>query len=126
MHDTQVIRHPKALIWEAYQHVKTNGGAAGIDRQRLNASKNAWVTICTSSGIGCAPAAIFHLMRAVRKHCQTAWVLLYVERWLKALMQTMDGEFRARDRGTPQGCVVAPRTQKITTDAGSSGIRPLC
>jgi RNA-directed DNA polymerase len=66
------------------------------------------------------------LMRAVRKHCQTAWVLLYVERWLKALMQTMDGEFRARDRGTPQGCVVAPRTQKITTDVGSSGIRPLC
>jgi RNA-directed DNA polymerase len=33
-----------------------------------------------------------HLMRAVRKHCQTPWALLYVERWLKAPMQTMDGE----------------------------------
>lgn len=48
------------------------------------------------------------LMRAVRKHCQTPWVLLYVERWLKAPLQTTDGEVRARVRGTPQGGVVSP------------------
>ena len=47
-------------------------------------------------------------MRAVRKHCQSPWVLLYVERWLKAPMQTTDGEVKARDRGTPQGGVVSP------------------
>ena len=56
------------------------------------------------------------LMRAVRKHCQNPWVLLYVERWLKAPMQTTDGEVKARERGTPQGGVVTPRTQKITFD----------
>ena len=28
------------------------------------------------------------LLRALRKHCQTPWVLLYVERWLKAPMET--------------------------------------
>ena len=48
------------------------------------------------------------LMRAVRKHCQNPWVLLYVERWLKAPMQTTDGDIRLRERGTPQGGVVSP------------------
>ncbi|MCP5248995.1 MAG: group II intron reverse transcriptase/maturase [Candidatus Accumulibacter sp.] len=48
------------------------------------------------------------LLRALRKHCQTPWVLLYVERWLKAPMQMPDGELAARTRGTPQGGVVSP------------------
>jgi len=48
------------------------------------------------------------LLRALRKHCQTPWVLLYVERWLKAPMQMPDGELVARARGTPQGGVVSP------------------
>ena len=26
---------PKTLIWEAYKHVKVNGGAAGIDQQTI-------------------------------------------------------------------------------------------
>ena len=47
------------------------------------------------------------LMRALRKHCNTQWILLYVERWLKAPMQTMDG-LMERKRGTPQGGVVSP------------------
>ena len=42
-------------------------------------------------------------MRALRKHCQTPWVLLYVERWLKAPMQMSDGALVERTRGTPQG-----------------------
>ncbi len=48
------------------------------------------------------------LLRALRKHCETAWVLLYIERWLRAPMQTRDGTLVARDRGTPQGGVVSP------------------
>jgi RNA-directed DNA polymerase len=48
------------------------------------------------------------LMRALRKHCQEPWILLYVERWLKAPMQTTDGQLLERDRGTPQGGVVSP------------------
>ncbi len=48
------------------------------------------------------------LMKALRKHCQEPWVLLYVERWLKAPMQTADGQSLERDRGTPQGGVVSP------------------
>lgn len=48
------------------------------------------------------------LMRALRKHCQTPWALLYVERWLKAPMQMPDGTTVLRTRGTPQGGVVSP------------------
>ena len=48
------------------------------------------------------------LMTALRKHCQEPWILLYVERWLKAPMQSADGQLQARDKGTPQGGVVSP------------------
>lgn len=48
------------------------------------------------------------LMRALRKHTDCAWVLLYVERWLKAPLQHADGTTLARTRGTPQGGVVSP------------------
>jgi RNA-directed DNA polymerase len=48
------------------------------------------------------------LLRALRKHCNTPWVLLYVERWLRAPMETGEGRRVARERGTPQGGVVSP------------------
>lgn len=48
------------------------------------------------------------MLKAVRKHCLTPWVLLYIERWLKAPMAGEDGTLVARTRGTPQGGVVSP------------------
>ncbi|MCA1617697.1 MAG: group II intron reverse transcriptase/maturase, partial [Acidobacteria bacterium] len=48
------------------------------------------------------------IMRAVKKHTNVAWVLLYIERWLKAPIQLEDGTLEERDRGTPQGSVVSP------------------
>lgn len=48
------------------------------------------------------------LMKALRQHCNSKWVLLYVERWLKAPMQKADGSITLRDCGTPQGGVVSP------------------
>jgi len=48
------------------------------------------------------------LMRAVRKHTDCPWVLLYIERWLKAPVQMVDGSLVARERGTPQGGVISP------------------
>ena len=49
-----------------------------------------------------------YLLWAVRKHINTPWVLLYVERWLKAPVQFEDGTLIAREKGTPQGGVVSP------------------
>ena len=48
------------------------------------------------------------LMRAVRKHTDCPWVLLYIERWLTAPVQMADGSLVVRERGTPQGGVVSP------------------
>ncbi len=48
------------------------------------------------------------MMLAVRKHTEETWVLLYVERWLKAPVQLMDGTIEERTRGTPQGGVISP------------------
>lgn len=48
------------------------------------------------------------LMRAVRRHTQENWVVLYIERWLKAPVRIQDGTELSRDKGTPQGGVVSP------------------
>jgi RNA-directed DNA polymerase len=48
------------------------------------------------------------LMKAVRRHTDCKWVLLYIERWLTAPMQNEDGSLCRRDRGTPQGGVISP------------------
>lgn len=48
------------------------------------------------------------LLRAVRKHSSNPWVLLYIERWLKAPMEAEQGQPVVRERGTPQGGVVSP------------------
>lgn len=48
------------------------------------------------------------LMKAVCKHTDNKWVILYLERWLKAPMQKSDGEIISRTCGTPQGGVVSP------------------
>jgi len=48
------------------------------------------------------------LMRAVRKHTDCRWVLLYIERWLKAPVQLEDGRLIHREKGTPQGGVISP------------------
>ena len=48
------------------------------------------------------------VLRAVSKHMDLRWVLLYVERWLKAPLQMEDGALISRDRGTPQGSAISP------------------
>jgi RNA-directed DNA polymerase len=189
---------PKALVWEAFQRVKANGGGAGVDNESIEAFEKSlggnlyklWnrmgsgsyfpppvkaVPIPKKSGgtrmlgvptvadrvaqtvvklvlepvlepvfdrdsFGYRPGRsaldavalvrrrsweydwvvefdikglfdnIDHelLLRAVRKHCSTPWVLLYIERWLKTPMETKEGKQVARERGTPQGGVVSP------------------
>lgn len=48
------------------------------------------------------------LMKAVRKHTDSAWEILYIERWLKAPFQMQNGSKVERTMGTPQGGVVSP------------------
>ena len=48
------------------------------------------------------------LLRAVARHSDQKWVVLYVERWLKAPMQKPDGTLASRVKGTPQGSPISP------------------
>jgi len=48
------------------------------------------------------------LMKAVRKHTDNKWIILYIERWLKVPMQMADGTMVNRGLGTPQGGVISP------------------
>ena len=195
---TKAYSIPKTLVWEAYQCVKANGGAAGVDLESIEEFEGRlsdnlyklWNRLCSGSYfpppvkgvpipkrsggvrmLGVPTVAdriaqtvvklvlepmlepLFHrnsfgyrsgysaldavavvrrrnweydwviefdikglfdnidhelLMRAVRKHCQVRWVLLYIERWLKAPMQDDEGHLLERTCGTPQGGVVSP------------------
>ena len=42
----------KKLVYEAYKAVKSNGGAAGVDRRRSSSSKPTWGATSTRSGTG--------------------------------------------------------------------------
>jgi len=48
------------------------------------------------------------LMKAVRRHTNQRWILLYIERWLKVAVIHPEGTEEAREVGTPQGGVISP------------------
>lgn len=48
------------------------------------------------------------LLKAVAHHTDERWVLLYIERWLKAPIQMPDGTLVERERGTVQGSPISP------------------
>jgi len=53
------------------------------------------------------------MMELLGQHTQEKWVLMYVERWLKAGVEQEDGSIAARTKGTPQGGVISPLLANI-------------
>src|SRR6202034_1174570 len=88
-----------------YRPRKSAKEALGVARQRC--WRNDWVL---DLDIKAFFETIDHglLMRAVRRHTTCIWVLLYIERWLRAPTQLADGSLIERTEGTPQGGVVSP------------------
>jgi RNA-directed DNA polymerase len=39
------------------------------------------------------------LMKAVKHHVKEQWMLLYIERWLSAPFETVEGQLIPRDKG---------------------------
>jgi RNA-directed DNA polymerase len=56
------------------------------------------------------------LLRAVKKHASQQWMVLYIERWLKAPVEQEDGQIVPRQKGTPQGGVITPLIQKVISN----------
>jgi RNA-directed DNA polymerase len=48
------------------------------------------------------------MLKAVERHTDQKWILLYVKRWLVAPLCQQDGTLTTRDRGTPQGSSISP------------------
>lgn len=48
------------------------------------------------------------LMKALKKHTEEQWLILYVERWLRAPFVDSNGNVIERTSGTPQGGVISP------------------
>ena len=88
-----------------YRPGKSALDAVGVTRQRC--WKYDWVLEFDIKGLF---DNIDHelLMRAVRKHTECPWIILYIERWLKTPFQTKEGEIIERKAGTPQGGVISP------------------
>ena len=49
-----------------------------------------------------------YLMALVKRHAKEDWVVIYIERWLKAPFQMRDNSIVPREAGTPQGGVISP------------------
>jgi RNA-directed DNA polymerase len=79
--------------------------AVGVCRQRCWRSD--WVLdIDIRSFFDSVPHDL--VLRAVAHDTDQRWILLYVERWLRAPLQREDGSLVERDRGTPQGSAISP------------------
>ena len=48
------------------------------------------------------------LLELVRKHCHEKWILMYIDRCLKAPILMPDKTLKERNAGTPQGGVISP------------------
>jgi group II intron reverse transcriptase/maturase len=87
-----------------YRPGKSALDAVGVTRERC--WKYDWVLEFDIKGLF---DNISHklLLKAIRRHIQCQWALIYIERWLKAPM-VKDDERIERHCGTPQGGVVSP------------------
>jgi len=92
---------------DSYGYRPGKSAHQAVERARVRCWHKDWVVDLDIKGFF---DTIDHtlLMRAVRRHTQDKWVLLYIERWLTAPVQLPDGSIQKRTAGTPQGGVISP------------------
>ena len=97
---------------DSYGYRPGKSALDAVGRARQRCWRNDWVLDLDIKGFF---DNIDHslMMHAVRKHTDCPWILLYIERWLKAPAVDEDGNEVRRDRGTPQGGVASPLLANI-------------
>lgn len=98
----EIIFHP-----QSYGYRPKRSAHQALEQVRKNCWKHDWVIDLDIKNFF---DDIDHnkLLKALGKHVEEKWVLKYIERWLKAPLQTRKGEIIARTKGTPQGGVISP------------------
>lgn len=78
-----------------------------LEQCQQNCIRYAWVLDVDIKGFfdNISHSILFELLQ---NHTQEKWVLMYVERWLKAGVEQKNGSIAARTKGTPQGGVISP------------------
>ena len=96
----------------SFGYRKGRNAHQAVDAATRNAFQNNWAIDLDIKGFF---DNIDHtlLLNAVKHYCKDGWVLMYVERWLKAGVMQADGEGRSRISGTPQGGVISPLLSNI-------------
>lgn len=100
--EVEPLFHPDSY---GYRPSKSAHDALGQARKRC--WRNDWVLDLDIKGFfDNIPRDL--MLKAVRKHAKEPWVVLYIERWLKAPLQDEEGNLTPREKGTPQGGIVSP------------------
>ena len=110
---TQLERKVEPLFHESsYGYRPQRNCHQAVEKAMQNALKYDWAIDLDIKGFF---DTINHelLMKAVKHYCTDKWVLMYVERWLKAGTIQSDGVYLDRVTGTPQGGVISPLLANI-------------
>ncbi|MFT4153644.1 group II intron reverse transcriptase/maturase [Parafilimonas sp.] len=95
------------LIKDSYGYRPGRSAKQAVERVRQLCWQRSWVIDLDIKGFfDNIPHDL--LMKAVSRHCETKWILLYIERWLTAPLQLADGRQVSRTKGVPQGSVIGP------------------
>ena len=92
---------------DSYGYRPGKSALDAVGKARKRCWKNDWVLDLDIKGFF---DNIDHelMMRAVRAHTEEKWVILYIERWLKAPIEMQDGTQQQPQKGIPQGGVASP------------------
>lgn len=105
--EVEPIFHP-----DSYGYRPNRSALDAVGKARERCFKKAWV-------IDLDLKAFFDslnhdlVLQMVRKHTDCKWILLYIERWLKAPVILENGTIVERTAGSPQGSVVSPLLSNI-------------
>jgi RNA-directed DNA polymerase len=105
--EVEPLFHPDSY---GYRPGRSALDAVGVCRQRC--WSNDWVIdLDIRAFFDTIPHPL--LLKAVSRHTDQRWMLLYIERWLEAPLRKRDGTLVSRDCGTPQGSAISPLLANI-------------
>jgi group II intron reverse transcriptase/maturase len=95
------------FIKDSYGYRPGKSAVQAVEKVRQQCWKQSWVIDLDIKGFfDNIPHDL--LMKAIRRHCDCNWILLYIERWLVTPVQLKEGTPIARTKGVPQGSVIGP------------------